>query len=200
MPQNDSPSSRKNKRNNLTTKNNSRNTNNSTKKINQRSQKINSEKIFEKIMSYIPNELNDLPYENAKSYDDRTYCQYYLNLVSNKNLLLFAFYVSNDYNSKIIKINLFFYMFVIHFAVNALFFNDSTMHQIYKDEGNFNFIYQIPQIIYSTLISSVLNTILKFLSLSENDIIKIKKVNVNNMMRNLKNYPKKFLLNLRSFM
>ena len=48
------------------------------------------------------------------------------------------------------------------------------MHKIYIDEGNYNFIYQIPQIIYSTLISSVINNIINFFSLSQKNILKLK--------------------------
>ena len=65
-------------------------------------------------------------------------------------------------------------MLIIHFGINALFFTDSTMHQIYEDKGNFNIIYQLPQIIYSSIISLVLNQILKILSLSERNILKLK--------------------------
>ena len=57
------------------------------------------------------------------------------------------------------------------------FFSDETMHKIYKDNGAFNILYQIPQILYSTLVSSVINTILKKLSLSENNILNIKNEN-----------------------
>ena len=53
-------------------------------------------------------------------------------------------------------------------------FNDNTMHKIYEDEGSFNFIYQLPQIIYSTLICAVLNVLLKLLALSEESIINFK--------------------------
>ena len=146
----------------------------------------NLEKKYNKIMEYNPTELNILPYKQAKEYDQRTYCQYYLNLVNSKNILLFAFFKDNDYNSRIMKINLFFYMFVVHFGVNALFFNDSTMHQILEDKGSFNFIYQIPQIIYSFIISAVLNKILQILSLSEKDILKLKRTNVNDLNKNSK--------------
>ena len=55
-----------------------------------------------------------------------------------------------------------------------LFFNDSTLHKIYEDAGIFNIIYQIPQILYSTIISSTINIILKYLSLSEKNILEIK--------------------------
>ena len=49
------------------------------------------------------------------------------------------------------------------------------MHQIYEDKGSFNFIYKIPLIIYSSLISIIFNILLKMLALSEELIIEFKK-------------------------
>ena len=72
------------------------------------------------------------------------------------------------------KICLFFFSFALYYIINALFFNDETMHKIYVDEGIFNFIYFIPQIIYSTIISSIINILIKELSLSEKNIVKLK--------------------------
>ena len=48
------------------------------------------------------------------------------------------------------------------------------MHKIYEDKGQFQILYQLPQIVYSSLISIVLNILLKLLALSESDIIKLK--------------------------
>ena len=48
------------------------------------------------------------------------------------------------------------------------------MHKIYEDKGKFNFIYQIPQILYSTLMSNVCIILVKMVALSENNIIIIK--------------------------
>ena len=48
------------------------------------------------------------------------------------------------------------------------------MHQIYEDGGAFNFIYQIPKIILSSIISSILNVLLKSLSLTEKNVLDIK--------------------------
>ena len=127
------------------------------------------------IMEYNDSELNLLSYEEAFEVDKRTYIQYYISLIRTKHLLIFSFYSTKDYNSRIITINLFFFTFVVNYAVNALFFNDSTMHKIYLDNGDFNFIYQIPQILYSTIISSVLITIVKLSALSEKNVLKIKK-------------------------
>ena len=120
------------------------------------------------------NELNSLSYEDALKYDYRTYWEYYLSLIRTKQLIIFTFYTYNDYNSKLAKMSLFFFSLALFYIINALFFNDSTMHKIYEDKGDFNFIYQIPQILYSTIISIVIKSILSILSLTEKNIIKIK--------------------------
>ena len=48
------------------------------------------------------------------------------------------------------------------------------MHKIYIDHGKFNFIYQIAQIFYSTIIISFINSIITYLSLTEKNIIQFK--------------------------
>ena len=120
-------------------------------------------------------ELNLLDYQSALKLDKRPYIEYYFSLLRKKQLLIFTFYTYNDYNSKIIKFILFLFSFSLYLTVDALFFGDSTMPKIYQDEGEFNFIYQLPQIIYSTCISSVINLIAITLSLSERNIIQLKK-------------------------
>ena len=120
-------------------------------------------------------EINSLEYEKAIFLDKRSYFQYYFSLLKKKQLLLFTFYPNNDYNLIFIKIALLFLSFSLYFTVNAFFFTDETMHKITVDHGVFNIIYQIPQIAYSTVISVIINMILKKLSLSELQILSIKK-------------------------
>ena len=93
-----------------------------------------------------------------------------------KHSFLSSFYGVDDYNSKIIKINIFFVGFAIYYTVNALFFDDDSMNKIYKNKGKFKLEYELPKIAYSTLISTVLNTILKFLALSNDAIIEFKQM------------------------
>ena len=70
------------------------------------------------------------------------------------------------------------------------FFDDETMHKIYVDEGKYNFLYRLPNLLYSTIISIIVGTILEYLALSENSIIEIKKSN-NDNQRNIKLKVKK---------
>ena len=144
-------------------------------------------------------ELNSLDYKDAIELDKRTYLQYYWSLIKTKQLIVFTFYFNKDYNSYIIKIELFLFAFALYLTVSALFFTDNTIHQIYEDAGIFNFIYNIPQIIYSTIISAVINIIVKSLSLSESKILELKKekteIKLNNKISEvIKSLKLKFIL------
>ena len=67
------------------------------------------------------------------------------------------------------------------------------MHKIYIDSGSYNLLYQIPQIIYSSLISAILNIILKLLALSEKNILELKKIKIIEIINNKYNNNIKFL-------
>ena len=56
------------------------------------------------------------------------------------SIFLFTFFNNDDYNSKIIKIDLFFIDFALSYIINALFFNDETMHKIYINKGSFDYL------------------------------------------------------------
>ena len=122
------------------------------------------------------NELNEIPYDIAMKFDRRNYFRFYLTLLKVKHILLFTFFISMDYNLKIVKIDLFIFNLLFSLTANALFFNDSTMHKIYTDQGKFNLEYQIPQIVYSTLIVCGINILINYLALTENDIISLKSI------------------------
>ena len=125
-------------------------------------------------LDYSNSELNSLSYEEALKFDKRTFFQYYISLLKINHSIFFSFYPNKDYNSKIIKMFLFFFFLSSELSINALFFSDETMHQIYEDQGSFNFLYQIPQIIYSTILSLFFDFIIKYFSLSEDNISEIK--------------------------
>ena len=120
-------------------------------------------------------EMNNLKYHEAVLVDKRTYCQYYLSLIRKKQLIIFTFVPIDDYNSVSLKIALFLLSFSLYMTVNAFFFDDETMHQLYINKGAMNLAHHFTIILYTSVISTVINTILKQLSLSENNILSIKR-------------------------
>ena len=157
-------------------------------------------------LKYSEFELDDLEYLEAIKYDKRTFFEFFLCLVKREHIIIFTFIFCKDLNLLCIKLALFVFAVSLDFATNVLFFTDDSMHKIYLDYGKYNFIQQIPQIIYSTVISEAFDVFFKFLSLSEKEIYGVKKfssfpkviVKVKKIMRRLK--IKFFLFFLISFL
>ena len=149
----------------------------SVKDIEENSIKLNNQQIYEiylQINNYTSYELNFLSYQEALKKDKRTLCIYYISLIRAKHLLFFSFIKYFNYNSRTIKLFLFFFDFSTYFFVNSLFFDDATMHKIYEENGSFNFIYNLPHIIYSLIICGIINSLIKTLALSNNQFIQLK--------------------------
>ena len=66
-------------------------------------------------------ELNNLLYNEVLKKDKRNYFEYYISLLKTKHLIIFSFCLFNNFNSKFIKIDLFFFTFEIYFTINTLF-------------------------------------------------------------------------------
>ena len=136
--------------------------------------KINERQI-QLIFESIDYEINTIPFQEALNTDQRTYFQYYLSLIKSRHILFFIFnLITDDYNSRIIKICILFFSIPLQLVVNAIFFNDYILHQIYIDKGVFNLGYIFPQIIYSIIITSIIITIIKSFSLTQHNILDIK--------------------------
>ena len=120
-------------------------------------------------------ELNSLDYEQALEMDNRSLCQYYTSIIRRNQLLLFTFCSNKDYNLLSIKICLFLTNFSLYLTMNCFFFGDKTMHQIYLDNGAYRLLFQLPQIIYTSVLTLTVNTILKQVSLSDGIFMQLKK-------------------------
>ena len=150
------------------------------KSFNSRNSKINiSNQKRKKSIEFIKNwndfELNSLTYNEALLYDKRTYIKYYISLLKTKHPIIFSFIPMKDYNTMIVKICLCFFSFAIYHVINAIFFNESIIHQIYQNGGDYNFSYFLKPIILSFIFAHFLCLIIKYIFLSERNLLEIKK-------------------------
>ena len=127
------------------------------------------------ILDFNDFELNTMDYINALEIDKRTYSEYYISLIKTKHPIIFTFCPKKDFNVFIIKLCLFFLSFALYYAFNTLFFDLTIIHNIYESEGSYDLSFLLPPIIYSFLLAYFIFIIIKFFTLSERDLIKIKK-------------------------
>jgi hypothetical protein len=119
-------------------------------------------------------ELNNLEYEDALKLDKRNFFQIYWSILKREHLIIFTFFIRNDYNLVHIKFTRFIFLVCTDMALNVFFFSDETMHQMHLDYGKYNFLLQIPQIFYSTLVSQLIELFLCYLSLTDKHFYEIK--------------------------
>jgi len=135
-------------------------------------QKENKDKKEEEKLSDF--ELNDLEYLEAIELDKRQFAEVYWSILKREHIILFTFFSCNDYNIIYIKLARFIFLIATDMAMNVIFFSDDSMHKIYLNYGKYDFVQQIPQIIYSTAISQLLEVFLCFLSLTDKYFYQIK--------------------------
>ena len=123
-------------------------------------------------------ELNNLDYNKALKFDKRNFFKIYWSLLRREHLIIFTFLIRNDHNIKYIKYCKFIINICSDMAMNVFFFSDESMHKMYLDYGKYNFVQQIPQIIYSTIISQLIEVFLCYLSLIDKHYYQTKSLNI----------------------
>ena len=121
------------------------------------------------------NELNYAPYYDAILYDKRNLFQIYFSLIKTKQILLLPFGCKNDFNPRTMKLSFMLYIFTIFLVTNTIFVNDSTLHKLYVSNGKIQTFDEIPKIIYTIIISSIIKNILLLVCFPENDIKDIRR-------------------------
>ena len=119
-------------------------------------------------------ELNELDYNEAVEKDKRNGFRIYFSFIKREHRVIFSFFYCNDYNLVPVKLSRFIFLLATDMAMNVFFFNDASMHKIHIDYGKYELIYQIPQIIYSTIASQIIEVFICFLSLTDKYIYQIK--------------------------
>ena len=125
-------------------------------------------------------ELNDLDYVVALKLDKRSLIEIYWSILKREHLIIFTFFVKNDHNIFYIKISRLIFLICRDMVLNVFFFADETMHTMYLDYGKYNFAQQIPQIIYSSIVSQLIEVFLCYLSYTDKHYYQIKNLSNEN--------------------
>ena len=123
-----------------------------------------SEKEEESLTDY---ELNDLEYDEALELDNRNFLKIYWYLLKREHIIIFTFFNWNDYNFFSIKLSKLFLSICSDMAFNVFFFSDESMHNIYVSGGENDFIGQLAQMVYSTIVSQILQIFINYLTMTD---------------------------------
>ena len=129
------------------------------------------------IYDYENDELNELPFKKARKYDKRGFCKYYWNILMISHIILNVFFRHNDYNLFTVKLGLLFMTFPINLGFNILFYTNKNIKLNYSRALNdlSGFWNNIANTVYSSLLSTTLLIMLKFICLTHNSVRVLRK-------------------------
>ena len=99
------------------------------------------------------------------------------------------------------KISFMLFIFAIFLASNTIFINDTALHKLFISNGKIDIISDIYKIGFSALISSLIKNLLLLVAFPENDILEIKKVEIeDNTKRNKEIQEVKTIVMIRCYL
>ena len=119
-------------------------------------------------------EINNLNYIEALRLDDRLFLRIYWSHLKREHPIIFTFFAWNDHNLFFIKLSKFFFLIATVMALDALFFSNDSIHNLYVTGGSYNFGYHIVQMILTIIVYEALQVLLNYLTLTDIDYYKIK--------------------------
>ena len=132
----------------------------------------------------IEDELINLEYDYYRHIEDRKWYIIFLSMFKLNYDFTNTFLIYNNsenyknYQMYSIKIIIYINCLMISIISNLIFYSDETMHKIYIDNGEYNFIYRLPIIVLSDIIMKVFSVIFEKLVNFQDDFIELK-INLN---------------------
>ncbi len=98
---------------------------------------ITPDEMFKK--NFDDNELDEMVVEDARKYDNRTFCNFYFSQLKEKQDIINIFCKQNTFESFQMRIMVFFYGMSLYFFLNALFYIESYISTEIHSKDNFSF-------------------------------------------------------------
>ena len=133
-------------------------------------------------------EMNFLEYKHSCDYDRRSFLQIYSSILKEENNLVFSFsYCNDDFNLSLVKLSFFIIQIILHitftcffFSDDCFFFSDDIINKIKDLKYEIkSLIYIIKPIVFTFVICSMINKLLKALSKINNNVLEIKYEKIN---------------------
>ena len=146
--------------------------NNIAKIKSNKSKKLEKTKI--NFTEYLASSVDDLDYDDAIKKDNRKFCNYFYELIKEKQITANAFFTKDPLKPKAIKIMFFNLNIIIYFVINGLFFNENYISKIYNSNEEEKFLTFLPRsinrLVYTTFASFVFNIIVECFEVEEKKI------------------------------
>ena len=145
------------------------------KKEKQKKEKLGNMRLKNKRIhySYTIEELNEMDFEEAITKDKRTFYRVFISYLLEEHIIFNTFCTDVYLELRPIKLSFLLFGYEISFFLNALFYTDEYISDTYHNDGVLDFFSSLPKSIYSFIVTLVISNLLKMLSSSKKQLLKI---------------------------
>jgi len=116
----------------------------------------------------------DLDFDEALTEDKRKFCEMYKDILLNRHIFLNNIFEEDKYKPRTLRFIIYLLSLNLYFVINALFFSESYISELYREEKEEKFFSFIPRsikrIIYAFLVGSFINFLFDFIIIDGNKI------------------------------
>jgi hypothetical protein len=133
--------------------------------------------IKEDFKEYLTPDIDDQEFEDIIQQDKRKFKEYFIESLNEKQLFLNTFNVQDNFRPTSLKMVLFILTLILYAFINALFYGDDEISEIYHIEGEDPFFGFLPRsktrYIYSVIVGTIIGLILSLFFVEEMRMKKI---------------------------
>ena len=123
--------------------------------------------------AFTDKELREMDFEEALHNDNRPFLRVYLAILIEEHIILNTFCTDTYLELRSIKLSFLVFSFEINFFLNAIFYTDEYISEVYHNNGVLDFFSSLPKSIYSFFVTIIVENLLKMLSSSKKELLKI---------------------------
>ena len=136
----------------------------------QLSNKLKEEYDFN-LEEYLKTDFDDMEFEDALRYDNRTFCEYYCDRFRENQIIMDTFFNPETLKPMSIKIIILLLNIVLYFFINGLFFSEDYVSDLFNSNEKEKFFSFFPRsilrFIYTTIVSGIIAIIVDFITVDE---------------------------------
>ena len=129
------------------------------------------------IEEYLKPDFDDMEYDDAIKLDKRTFCEYFIEKLKQKQIIMDTFFNKENLIPMAIKIILLALNIDLYFVINGFFFNEEYLSELFNSDEEETFFSFIPRSItrffYTTAVGIIISVIIDCIFIEENKIRRI---------------------------
>ena len=139
--------------------------------------KSESNQYLLQIKNYLDESFDENDFLDVLDKENRTFCQYFIEKYKNNKIILNTFCVNEIFKPRSIKIMLFILTIELYMVINALFYNEEYLSNLFnskKKETFFSFVpRRISHFIYCSFVNIIISYLIGFFYMEEDKIKRI---------------------------